>query len=85
MGGVLSDSDVGDVCLEHFGRRSTSKQQPGVGGNPRHYWDVRDPSTSLLKQLSMMRRFSSSNRCALFSMAARCSVKAIGGSWREHS
>lgn len=78
MGGVLGDSNVGDVCLEHYRRKQGSVpyayeadfsryEIPATSG-----FDAHDPSTSfLMKQLSMMRRFSSSNRWALLSMAAR--------------
>ena len=78
MGRELGDSNMGDVCFEYYGNRSALAKQADkdLEGVPRlearHLadWDLREPSTSfLLKQLLIMRRFSSSNRSALLAAA----------------
>lgn len=75
MGGVFGDADMGDVgfkdCKEVGGlggqRERGRRRRQGEGGKN----NARELSMSfLLKQLSIMRRFSASNRAALASMAA---------------
>lgn len=72
MGGILGDSDVGDVGLEDWavGRGGPASASAGVAGCRGGAY-AREPSSSfLLKQLSMMRRFSSSKRSAREAAAA---------------
>lgn len=66
MGGVLGDTDMSDVRFKNWRSRGVSESCEGAS----RACDVRDPSVSFLaKQLSTMRRFSSSNRAARLSMA----------------
>ena len=63
MGGELCDADMGDVG---FLNCSTSLLACEAAHEPDSGQYIPDPSGSfLLKQLSIMRRFSSSNRSAL--------------------
>lgn len=79
MGGILDDADVGDVRLGHcvYGQRGLHSGRKSKSGQDETWHDnIHWPLASTLeKQLSIMRRFSSSNRSARLAAAAAAAVE----------